>query len=278
VTDLPRHYVSARRSFGSEVAATVHDFARSFEQWRLWSTLAVNDIAARYRGSILGPFWITISTIAFVVGIGIVYGDLMHVSTEKYVPWMATGVVVWNMISITINEGAEAFLQGSQIIRQTSIPLPLFVWRVVLRNILNFGHQVVVILGVAIWFHFVTKMNVPLALVGLVLVMVNMAWMSFVAAILSARYRDVQQVIVTVLQLVFFVSPVLWIPNDLRGVRSLLLTGNPVFHMLAVVRDPLLARPANWTNYLVLIVMAAAGWAATLSLYAVVRRRIVHYL
>jgi ABC-type polysaccharide/polyol phosphate export permease len=238
----------------------------------------VNDIAARYRGSILGPFWITISTIAFVVGIGIVYGDLMHVSTEKYVPWMATGVVVWNMISITINEGAEAFLQGSQIIRQTSIPLPLFVWRVVLRNILNFGHQVVVILGVAIWFHFVTKMNVPLALVGLVLVMVNMAWMSFVAAILSARYRDVQQVIVTVLQLVFFVSPVLWIPNDLRGVRSLLLTGNPVFHMLAVVRDPLLARPANWTNYLVLIVMAAAGWAATLSLYAVVRRRIVHYL
>lgn len=202
----------------------------------------------------------------------------MHVSTEKYVPWMATGVVAWNLISLTINEGAEAFIYGAQIIRQTSIPLPLFVWRVVLRNILNFCHQVVVIVGIAIWFKFLTKMNVPLAFVGLVLVMLNVAWIAFVAAILSARYRDVQQVISTVLQLIFFISPVLWIPQDMNGVRSLLLTADPVFHMLAVIRDPLLARPIQWNSYVFLVVMGAAGWTVTIGLYAAVRRRIVHYL
>jgi ABC-type polysaccharide/polyol phosphate export permease len=278
VTRLPRHYVAARGSFASELAAAGRDFAQSFEQWRLWTTLAFNDILSRYRGSVLGPFWITLSTAAFVVGIGLVYGSLMHVSTEKYVPWMATGVVIWNFISATILESGDAYIHGAVIIRSGSLPLPIFVWRVIFRSILNVSHQVVVIVIVAVWFHFLLKINLPMVIAGLLLVIVNVSWMSFFSAIAAARFRDIQQVNATLIQLVFFISPVIWIPNDMQGARSILLNLNPVYHLLNVTRNPLLGLPVPMGSIIWLLVMAMIGWLVAFTLYASVRRRIVHYL
>jgi ABC-type polysaccharide/polyol phosphate export permease len=278
VTRLPRHYVAARQSFVSELAAAGQDFVRSFGQWPLWKTLAFNDILSRYRGSVLGPFWITMTTAAFVLGISLVYGSLMHVATEKYVPWMATGVVIWNTIALTINEGSDAYIFSSAIIRAGSLPLPIFVWRVIFRNVLNFGHQLIVIVGVALWFHYLLKINLPMALVGVFLVIINISWMAFFSAIAAARFRDIQQVISTLLQLIFFISPVIWIPNEMRGARSVLLIANPFYHLLEVLRDPLLGLPTPPQSIILLLALSLAGWLVTFVLYASVRRRIVHYL
>ncbi len=281
MTRLPRHYVAARGSFASELAAAGRDFAQSFQQWRLWTTLAFNDILSRYRGSLLGPFWITLSTGAFVIGIGIVYGRLMHVPTEKYVPWMATGVVIWNFISSTVLESGDAYIHSSVIIRSGSLPLPIFVWRVICRSIVNLAHQVTVIIAVALWFHFLLKINLPMLVVGTVLVVVNVSWVSFFTAIAAARFRDIQQVNATLIQLVFFISPVIWIPSDMQGVQnlqSLLLTLNPVYHLLNAMRNPILGLPVPLHSIAFLVVMAVLGWALAFMLYASVRRRIVHYL
>ena len=250
----------------------------SFEQARLWSALAVNDVASRYRGSILGPFWITLAQAAFVVGIGLVYGDLMHVSTEKYVPWMATGVTLWTFISMGINEGAGSFIEGAGLLRQTAIPMPLFVWRTICRNLLNFGHQVIVIIGVAIWFGYLLKINLPMFILGFALLIVNVSWIAFIAAIVSSRYRDVQQMISSVLQLLFFVSPVIFIPGEMKNGRVSWLQLNPVYHMLEVTRNPLLGLPVHTQSLLIMVLMAIGGWLVAFILYGAVRRRIVHYL
>jgi ABC-type polysaccharide/polyol phosphate export permease len=278
VTRLPRHYVAARGSFASELAAAGRDFVQSFQQWRLWTTLAFNDILSRYRGSLLGPFWITLSTGVFVIGIGLVYGGLMHVPIDKYVPWIATGVVIWNFVSSTILESGDAYIHGAVIIRSGSLPLPIFVWRVICRSIVNLAHQLTVIVAVALWFHFLMKINLPMVIVGMTLVIVNVSWMSFFTAIAAARFRDIQQVNATLIQLIFFISPVIWIPNDMTGVRSVLLNLNPVYHLLNVTRNPILGMAVPLHSIAFLLVMAAGGWAVAFMLYASVRRRIVHYL
>ena len=272
-----RHYAAARVSYARELVASLGDFAESFRRTRLWSTLALNDIAGRYRGSVLGPFWITLTTAAFVVGIGIVYAELMHVPAEKYVPWMATGIVIWNLMSAIIVEGSNAYIEGAPIIQQTNIPLPIFIWRVVMRDLVNFAHQIVVIFAVALYFHYFLKINWPLAIFGLVLLTINVAWMGFAAAIMSARFRDMQQVIATVLQLLFFLSPVIWIPSEMSSVNRV-LEANPMYHMLDVVRSPLMGNPPSTYSIVYLLVLALAGWIFTFGLFAAVRRRIVHYL
>jgi ABC-type polysaccharide/polyol phosphate export permease len=260
------------------LAAAGRDFASSFRQSRLWTALAVNDIAGRYRGSLLGPFWITLAQAAFVFGISLVYGDLMRVSIEKYVPWMATGVVMWTLISGMIIESSDAFIAGSVIIRQTSIPLPLFVWRVVCRALLNFAHQIIVIIAVSIWFHYIFHIHYLQFLIGFFLVLMNITWIAFMSAVICARFRDVQQIINTALQLIFFISPVIWIPNEMAGARGTLLRVNPIFHMLEATRTPLIGQVADWNSYVFLVVMGLVGWLVTFLLYGSVRRRIVHYL
>ncbi len=283
LVSVPRHYAAARSSFGDELKGAAGDVVGSFRQSRLWLALGANDILSRYRGSLLGPFWITLTTVVFVAGIGLLYARLMGMDIQEYLPWIATSMVVWNMINQTILDGADALIQAANILRQTAIPLPLFIWRVMWRNLLSFAHQLPVVLGVSLIFHYTLRINLPEAVLGLALVLFNLGWIGLCAAIACARFRDLQQVIASIMQLVFFFSPVIWIPGQMRGGRgdglvSNLLAWNPIAQMLDLTRNPLLGRPISLYSLEFLVIMGAAGWAVTLLFFAAVRRRIVHFV
>jgi ABC-type polysaccharide/polyol phosphate export permease len=202
----------------------------------------------------------------------------MKVSIDRYLPWMATGLVVWGLISQTVLEGADAFISVGNVMRQTALPAPIFVWRVVWRNLLNFAHQLPVLAVMAIKFHYLAAINLPEAVLGLALILFNVSWFALVCGALCARYRDLKQVLASVTQLLFFLSPVMWIPGEMRGAGGKLLTLNPIAHMLNVLRGPLLGQGMSRASVIVLIVIGAVGWAATMLFYAKVRRRIVHYV
>jgi len=274
----PRYYASARTSFDEEFKAGCSDIIASLKATRIWFALGLNDIVARYRGSILGPFWITITTAVFVLGIGFLYAGLMKVSIERYLPWMTTGLVVWGLISQTVLEGGDAFISASEVLRQTSLPTPLFVWRVVWRNVLNFAHQLPVLLILAIKFNYLTRINLPEAFLGLMLILVNVSWFSLFCAAICARFRDLKQILASLTQLLFFLSPVLWIPSEVKGFGGKLMTLNPVVHMLNVLRGPLLGQGSPLGSVIFLVAAGAAGWLFALLFFARVRRRIVHYV
>lgn len=274
----PRYYAAASASFTEELRGACADFVASFKTTRLWYALGLNDIAARYRGSLLGPFWITLTTAVFVLGIGFLYAGLMKVSIERYLPWMTTGLVVWGLISQTVLEGGDAFISAGTVMRQTCLPAPLFVWRVVWRNLLTFAHQAPVLIVLAIKFHYLFKINLPLAVFGLMLVVVNLSWFSLFCAVACARFRDFKQILASLTQLLFFLSPVLWIPGEMRGFGGKLMTLNPVVHMLDVLRGPLLGQAVSLFSVAYLAAAAVLGWLFTLLFFAKVRRRIVHYV
>lgn len=277
MTTQPRYYASARGSYAGEVANAVRDFSQSFKQTPLWAKLAWNDILHRYRGSILGPFWIVLTNLAFVLGIGLVYSKLMHAALHDYVPWIATGVVVWNLFATSVMEGGDAFVSQGVIIRQSSTPLPLFVWRVVLRNLINFAHQLVVVIGVAVYFGYLFQINLPMAALGLVLIVLNLTWIVMILAVVSARYRDLQQGVVSLVQMLFFLSPVIWFTHQARASLRILEV-NPVYHMLEALRNPLIGQPVPLHSLAYLAIMVVAGWIVAFLVYAGVRRRVVHYL
>ena len=275
---LPRHYATARSSSVEELRGACTDLANSFRSARIWYALGLNDIVARYRGSMLGPFWITLTTATFVLGIGVLYAGLMKVSVDRYLPWMTTGVVVWGLVSSTVLEGGDSLIAAGNVLRQTAIPVPLFVWRVMWRNLLTFLHQAPVLIIVAIRFHYVLRINLPEAAAGLMLTELNLSWLALAAAIVSARFRDLQQVLGSVMQLLFFLSPVLWIPSSMSGLGGKLMMINPVVHIMNVVRGPLMGEGFPLFSALYLAAMAVAGWLATLLFFSRVRRRVVHYV
>ena len=270
-------HMAAKGSFASEARRAATDFSNSFSGARIWRVLAMNDILARYRGSLIGPFWITLTQGAFILGIGLLYSQLFKISTREYIPLLANGVILWSLFATSLLEACDTFIQSAGIIKQTSIPLPSFLWRVIARNLIIFAHQAIVLVVVAVVFGYLTKIQIVWAIPGLFLCMLNISWVGLICGIVCTRFRDMPQVIQAVLQILFFLTPVLWDPKQVPRAAAY-LSVNPFYHILSVTRDPLLGQSPHLPSFAVLIVLAIVGWAAAFSYFAVVRRRLVHYL
>jgi ABC-type polysaccharide/polyol phosphate export permease len=268
---------TGRRGGMFQLQMALRDLRNSFGRIGLAWSLAWHDIGARYRGSILGPFWITLSMGLMVLGIGFVYANLFHVDVNTFLPYVALGIVFFGVITGTVNEGCDTFVQAAGMLSQTSLPMFTFVWRTVFRNVINLAHHLVIVIGVLTFYGYWRTANVPLALVGVVLMVLNASWASLLAGIASARFRDIPQIVISVMQFAIFFTPVFW-PTDRFSAHRAVLDFNPFYHLLQAVRGPLLGQPVGANTYIVLVSMALIGWTLTFAIFARTRRRIVHYL
>ena len=190
---------------------------------------------------------------------------------------MALGFVAWAYVNGTISEGGEAFFAGGAIIRQSSLPLPLFILRCVIRNVINLAHHIVIVLAVMIWFRIVPTVGMLWVIPGLIVVTINLAWISLVLATISSRFRDVPQIVAAVLQFIFFLTPVFWKPTpEMAG--SIFIDRNPFYAMVEVIRSPVLAGAVSPKAMAYLTLLAVIGWSVAILSYNLTRRRVVHYL
>jgi ABC-type polysaccharide/polyol phosphate export permease len=269
---------TGRRGTLFEFNMALQDLRNSGKRLGLAWSLALHDVMSRYRGSILGPFWITLSMGFMVLGIAFLYANLFGVPVATYLPMVALGIVFFGLISGVVTEGCETFVAASGMLSQTSLPMFTFIWRTLLRNLINLAHHLVIVVAVLLAFGTWRHSHLPEALGGLVLLIINAGWMSMLASITAARFRDIPQVVNSVMQFAAFVTPVFWPAERLTGARRVVLDVNPFYHMLEAVRAPLLGAPLAANTYPVLIAMALGGWAVTFGLFSITRRRIVHYL
>jgi ABC-type polysaccharide/polyol phosphate export permease len=256
----------------------LRDLRASAERIDLAWSLAWHDVVSRYRGSVLGPFWITLSMGLMVLGIGFLYAELFHVAIKVFIPFVAMGIVFFGTVTGTINEGCETFVQAAGMLSQTSLPMFTFVWRTVFRNVINLGHHLVIVLVVLVYFGFWQTANYPAAVLGMALLVLNVAWLSMLVAIASARFRDIPQIVISIMQFAQFMTPVFWMPDRINPNHHAFFDLNPFYHLLEAVRAPLMGKSVAPHTYLFLAAMAVVGWGITFAIFANTRRRIVHYL
>src|SRR5260370_760185 len=157
------------------------DLADGFTRVWMWSALAVQDIKLRYRGSMLGPFWLTISTLVMVVAMGVIYAQLFHQEPSTYLPFLTVRLIVWQLLN---------------------------------------------------------GMIIP----GWVLIGINGVWISILLGMVSPRFRDVPPIVASFLQVLFFLTPLIW-PPELLGQWHPIATFTPLFAAVDVVRAPLIGVP-----------------------------------
>ena len=269
--------LTGRKNYLSEFAETARDFSETYKKIPLALNLAFQDILSRYRGSILGPWWITLMTMSLVLGIGINYSALLHQSIKELLPFVAIGLVAWGFLSATISEGGDAFVAGGGMIKQSSIPLPLFILRCIIRNFINLAHQLVIIVAVMIWFQIFPGVGILWSLAGLVILAFNLSWIGLLLAMFCTRFRVMPQIVAAILQLVFFLSPIFWKPPP-QLVHSPLVAANPFYFAVQSIREPLLHGDTPPETLTYMLPMAIIGWIVTILVYNQTRRRVVHYL
>lgn len=268
---------TGRRGGAFQLQMAISDLGHSLGRIGLAWSLAWHDVVSRYRGSILGPFWITISMGLMVLGIGLLNATLFGVSLKEFLPFVALGIVFFGTLSGMINEGCDTFVQAAGILSQTSLPMLTFVWRTVLRNLIYLGHHLAIVVVVLSLYGDVSRMNPLVALLGFALMVANAAWISLLVGVVSARFRDIPQIVTSVMQFAIFMTPVFWLPERL-GRHTWVLNYNPFYYVLEGIRAPMLGRQFPEHGYLVLVLMALAGWTVAFAVFANTRRRIVHYL
>lgn len=262
----------------SPLRTALLDLLASLRLWRLWSLLGWLEIRQRYARSKLGPFWLTISMGVLVATMGLVYGSLFGQRMADYLPMVAIGIVVWGLFSGVVNEGSNAYIYSAHYIRQVHTPRLIYVFQAVWRNLVIFGHNFIIVLLVLIVFGIKKWALLPLFVPGLLLFLLNAAWIATLLSVVSARFRDFPQIISALLQVAFYVTPILFSGSMLSGKHHWIVEFNPLAYLIDVVREPLLGRLPPLSTWALAVVMTVVGWALALLFTGRFHKRIPYWV
>jgi ABC-type polysaccharide/polyol phosphate export permease len=263
---------------GRDARLAWRDLAAAADRWPLIVYLAWHDIRARYRRSVLGPSWLTISVGVQIAALGLVYGGLFHLGTSTYLPHLATGMTVWALMAGMINEGCSCFIASENYLKQGALPKAIFPARAVLRSFFNFAHDLIIVVIVLAIFPIALGWQTLLVFPGLVLLAANGLWVGLLVGLLCARYRDLPPIVTSIVQVAFFVTPVIWIPGSLSGHAAMVVSLNPFALFLSLVRDPMLGQGVAPMHWVIAGAITVVGWVLAFAVFARFRARITYWL
>lgn len=253
------------------------DLTRGARLWPLWVRLGWNDILQRYRRSILGPFWLTASMAVMVVTLGVLYAELFRTPVDDLVPFLCVGLLVWNLFSSFLIEGGTLFTGSESYIKQIKLPYSVYVYRSTWSKLVIFLHNFLIYFCVILYFQIWPGLTGLLAIPGLLILLVNGALANLCIGIVSARFRDVPQVISSLVQVVFFITPIFWKPELLKS-RAFIADFNPIYHLVEVVRAPLLGSLPSAANYWAVALITLVNLAITGAFFVRFRARIAYWV
>jgi lipopolysaccharide transport system permease protein len=258
-----------------QLAAT--DFAGAIAAWPLWVRLGWHDILYRYRRSLLGPFWYTANAAVTIVALGIVYSQVLKMPVRELMPYVCVGLLVWGFISAILHGSGEVFSGAESYIKQVRLPYLLYVFRFVWSRTIIFAHDFPIFVVLIVYFGAWPGATALLAIPGFLLLALNAALISVTLGMASARFRDVPRIVASFAQIVFLITPILWMP-DMLGDRIYLAYGNPFFHLIEIVRRPLLGGMPSIETVWVTLLITALNLIVTLVLFSRYRARIAYWV
>lgn len=253
------------------------DITDGLAKYWLWFTMALQDIKLRYRGSIFGPFWLTLSSMIMIGTMGVIYPHLFHMDAKAYLPFLAIGIVIWQFVSGMITEGCQTFIAAQDVILQLQMPYSVHAYRMVARCFIVLAHNFVIIPIVLIYFGVPVGVGLLAIIPALALLAVNGVWFGLLFGMASARFRDVPPIVANGIQMLFFITPIFWAPEVL-GKWQTLFELNPIFAAIDVIRAPLLGKSPVSLSWPVLLVATALGSSLTFALFVRFRSRIAYWL
>jgi len=261
-----------------QYAIAIDDIATGVTSYKMWGRLGWREVQRRYRRTTIGPFWGSISLAIFTVILGLVWAQLWKQDPKIYMPYVVAGMILWIWLNTILYEAAGEFNLNDALIKQLRISYTLLVCTVVWRNSIVLGHNLLIYVLVCVYAGMIPTYNTLLLIPGAMLLYANILWIALLLAVVTARYRDIQPLVGSILQVGMFVTPILWERQRLSGPLSALVDYNPLYHCIEIVRAPLMGRaPEPWT-WIVMICAAIAGWVVALYLFSRFRRRLPYWL
>lgn len=263
----------------SGVGIAVADIKEALQKYQLALVFGWQDVAQRYRRSRVGAFWLTLNMSVMIGALGLIFGTLFQSEMQEFLPYVCAGLIVWTFIVSCLSEGCTTFSSSEGIILQVRMPLFTHIMRTLWRNIIIFAHNIVIFPILALIMQRGFTWEVLLVIPGFVLLVLNLAWIMLILAVLCARFRDMTQVVTNILQVMLYATPIMWMAKTLPAhVSHALIDLNPIYHLIQLVRGPLLGMPISGLDWLVPLGMLVIGWSVAIVFFGKYRRRVAYWL
>ena len=253
------------------------DLRAAFAHYRVAHLLSMMEIRHRYRRSTFGVFWIT-GTMAVLIGtISFVFSHIFNTETATLVPFLTAGFILWGFAAQCLSEGCLAFLNSEEYLKMEPLPLSLFILKTIWFNLVVAAHNAVVFLFVAVYFQVPVGINTLYFVPGLLIFTFTIFFLVLLGAVASTRFRDVPPIVANIVQVLFYLTPIVWLPS-LIAQRASWILYNPFFHLLEIVRQPLLGQAPSaisWTYGVVMLVVVGIG---ALFVFGKYRDRVMYWL
>jgi ABC-type polysaccharide/polyol phosphate export permease len=260
------------------LALAWQDLRVSMIDWRMWLLLGINDVRQRYRRSRLGQFWITLAMAITIVTLGFLYAFLFHQPLAVYLPYLGTSFVIWGLLSGIVLDSCSVFIGAEGYLRQVPLPKSVFVHRMLVRNAITFLHNIIIVPPLYIIFGVPLHWSLLLALIGVVFILLNGVWIGLFLGTICARFRDMPQIIASLMQVAFYLTPVMYRRGQLPEKWRWLFQLNPFQSFLDIVREPMLGNMPPLIAWEVCGVVTVVGCVVTTLFFSRFRARIVYWL
>lgn len=248
------------------------------QNWRIWLHMSLTELKRRYRRTIIGPFWTTLSLAIFISCMGLLLSSLWKQNMQDFLPFFCSGFICWTLIATIIIESCLTFVNAAGLIKQVNLPYSTYVFHLVSRNVFIFFHHLPIFIIVIWYFKVPINLNQLLAIPALLMLAFTGCWVAILLGLVCARFRDIQQVVASVLQLSMFVTPIFWKPEHMGRKGFLLADSNPLYHYVNILRSPLIGELPTMKNWLVVCAITAIGWALVAWLFSKKYKQLVFWV
>jgi len=260
-----------------QITQNLSDILAGLSLYKLWSNAAWLEVKQKYRRSILGSFWITLSLSIMIGGLGFVFGTLFNQDPAKYIPYVGFSLVAWNLITSLLNDGSTVFVESKNLLLQYNRPTSIHIYRFMLKVVITFLHNSLVIIALIILFSVPVTFSTLTIFLSILIYIVAGFSIIVILGFLSLKFRDLPFITLSATQVSFFITPVMWRAEDL-GVHSWVFLFNPFYHFLEIFRQPLLGQLPEMINYTVSIAFTSLIFMVAIYIWAIWRHRLYYFL
>ena len=262
----------------SALRAGADDFAEGLQNWRIWHLMGTSELRRRYSRSTLGQFWLTLSTAVTVVTLGLVWSLLWNMSVAELLPYFAVSYICWTFLTAFLTEASGVFVGTSNYFINQRMSFSTVIYALTYRNLITLTHNSVIIIFVLVFFKIQISWHLIESIAGLIMATITGCAIAYLIGMVCLRYRDLVQLVTSVTQIIFFVTPVLWKESLLPPEKRWIVDYNPFAIFLALIRDPILGQSVSRDRWFAAFAIMLAMVALSFFVVGRLRRRIIFWI
>lgn len=243
---------------------------KSLREPEFWAYSGWLDIVTKYRRSKLGLAWLVIPPLIYVGGVGYYFARLQGMSPLHFIPHLGIGYLLFRLLMTVIMDSANVLPANASFILDGHSRLTDFVFRVIAKGLFYFFTALPVLVVSLAFSPDIQLAGVITFVPSLLLLVINALWMGILISLLGARFPDMHELMASLFIFGFILTPILWTASaaPIGTIHGTFMRLNPLYHLIEVVRAPLLGEPLEMATLIYVSILTLGGWLTTSYFYS----------